>query len=192
MFILASQSPRRQELLSRLGLTFEIITADIDETMDPTLSVRDAVAQICEKKARAVGRTHPGRLILAADTIVVVDDTVLGKPHSPAEAKSMLQRLSGRIHRVMTAYCLWQDGAADTCVEETTIRFKPLSEAEIDAYVATGSPLDKAGAYGIQDQAAVFAEALDGDYYNVMGLPVCGVAKALRRHGIPVLGTTEV
>lgn len=192
MFILASQSPRRKELLSRLGLEFEIITADIDETMDPALSVRDAVAQVCEKKAQAVGQTHPGRLILSADTIVVVENTVLGKPHSETEAKAMLRRLSGRTHCVMTAYCLWKDGTAETHVEETSIRFKPLSDREIDAYVATGSPMDKAGAYGIQDQASVFAESLEGDYYNVMGLPVCGVVKALRRHGIPVLGTTEV
>ena len=191
MFILASQSPRRRELLSRLGLEFEIITADIDETMDPGLSVRDAVAVVCEKKARAVGKDHPGRLILSADTIVVVDDKILGKPHSEAEAKDMLRTLSGRTHCVMTAFCLWQDGRVETHVEETHIRFKPLSDAEIDAYVATGSPMDKAGAYGIQDHASVFAEALEGDYNNVMGLPVCSVVKALRRHGIPVLGTTQ-
>lgn len=190
MFILASQSPRRRELLSRLGLEFEVITADIDETMDPTLSAREAVAQVCERKAQAVGRDHPGRLVLSADTIVVVDDVILGKPHSPAEAKAMLHRLSGRSHCVLTAYCLWLDGTAETHVETTAIRFKTLSDTEIDAYVATGSPMDKAGAYGIQDQAAVFAEALEGDYYNVMGLPVCGVVKALRRHGVAVLGTT--
>ena len=191
MFILASQSPRRQELLSRLGLEFEIVTADIDETMDPALSVADAVAQVCRKKAEAVAAVHGNRLILSADTVVVVDETVLGKPHSRDEAAAMLRLLSGRTHRVMTACCLWQDGTAETFVETTAIRFKVLSEPEIQAYIATGSPMDKAGAYGIQDHAAVFAESLEGDYYNVMGLPVCSVVKALRRHGIPVLGTTQ-
>lgn len=191
MFILASKSPRRQELLRRLGLEFDIFTADIDETMDPELSVAQAVMDVCEKKAMAVGRDHPHRLILSADTVVVVDDTVLGKPHTEAEAKTMLRSLSGRTHQVLTACCLWRDGTLERFYEATTIRFKPLSDAEIDFYIATGSPMDKAGAYGIQDHAAVFAEALEGDYYNVMGLPVCSVVKALRRHGIPVLGTTQ-
>ena len=187
MFILASQSPRRRELLSMLGLTFEIITADIDETMDPSLSVEDAVAEVCRKKAEAVGLCHPGRLIVAADTIVVVDDNKLGKPHSEAEAKEMLRSLSGRSHTVMTGFCLWRDGAYETHVEHTHLRFRELSDGEIDAYVATGSPMDKAGAYGIQDQAAIFVEALDGDYYNVMGLPLCSLTKCLRKWGIAVL-----
>ena len=188
MFILASQSPRRRELLSMLGLTFEIITADIDETMDPALPVDAAVAEVCRKKAEAVGRNHPGRLIVAADTIVVVDDKKLGKPHSGYEARQMLRSLSGRSHTVMTGFCLWKDGQYETHVEHTRLRFRPLSDAEIDAYVATGSPMDKAGAYGIQDQAAIFVEALDGDYYNVMGLPLCSLTKCLRNWGVSVLG----
>jgi len=187
MFILASQSPRRRELLCMLGLEFEIITADIDETMDPSLSVEDAVAEVCRKKAEAVGLTHPGRLIVAADTIVVVDEKKLGKPHSEEEAKQMLRSLSGRSHTVMTGFCLWRDGQFETHVERTDLRFRDLSDAEINAYVATGSPMDKAGAYGIQDQAAIFVEALDGDYYNVMGLPLCSLVKCLRKWGIAVL-----
>ena len=191
MLILASQSPRRRELLSMLGLEFDIITADIDETMDPALSVEEAVAQVCRRKAEAVGQTRPGDLILAADTIVVVGSRVLGKPHTEEEAAAMLRSLSGRRHTVMTAFCLWQDGVAETHVEHTQLRFKPLSDAEIRGYVATGSPMDKAGAYGIQDQAAIFVEALDGDYYNVMGLPLCALVKCLRRRGVAVLGTAE-
>ena len=191
MFILASKSPRRQELLQRLGLEFDIVTADIDETMDKSLSVADAVCKVCEKKAAAVGQTHPGRLILAADTVVVADDAVLGKPHSEQQAHEMLRMLSDREHQVITGCCLWLDGALETFYETTSIRFKALSDAEIDAYIATGSPMDKAGSYGIQDHAAVFATGIIGDYYNVMGLPVCRVAQALRRHGIPVLNTTE-
>ena len=187
MFILASQSPRRKELLSMLGLEFEIITADIGETMDPALSAQEAVAEVCRKKAQAVGQAHPGRLIVAADTIVVVDRTILGKPHTEEEAKAMLRSLSGRSHTVMTGFCLWKDGQFETHVEQTHLRFRDLSDAEIAAYVATGSPMDKAGAYGIQDQAAIFVEALDGDYYNVMGLPLCSLVKCLRSWGVAVL-----
>lgn len=191
MFILASQSPRRRELLAMLGLDFEIQTADIDETMDPTLSVEEAVAQVCRKKAQAVGEQNPGRLVVAADTIVVVDERKLGKPQSPQQAKEMLRLLSGRAHRVMTGFCLWQDGRWETHVETTRLRFRPLSDGEIDAYVATGSPMDKAGAYGIQDQAAVFVESLEGDYYNVMGLPLCALTGRLRAWGVEVLGSKD-
>lgn len=191
MFILASQSPRRRELLSMLGLEFEIITADIDETMDETVSVEMAVAEISRKKAEAVGKNNPGRLIVSADTIVTVEGKILGKPHSEEEAKAMLQSLSGRSHTVMTAFCLYCDGEAETHVEKTDVVFKPLSDEEIEAYIATGSPMDKAGGYGIQDGAAVFVEALRGDYYNVMGLPLCALVKRLRRYGIPVLGTVR-
>ena len=187
MFILASQSPRRRELLAMLGLEFEIFTADIDETMDPALSAEDAVAAVCERKARAVGEGHPGRLIVAADTIVVVDETILGKPHCEDEARQMLHSLSGRSHTVMTGFCLWRDGACETHVETTKLWFRDLSDGEIDAYVATGSPMDKAGAYGIQDQAAVFVQRLEGDYYNVMGLPLCALTQALRKWGVEVL-----
>lgn len=191
MLILASQSPRRRELLAMLGLQFGIDTADLDETMDPALPPEAEVARVCEAKARAVARNHPDDLILSADTIVVVDGCVLGKPRSAAEAKAMLRRLSGRRHTVMTAFCLLQDGRADVHVEQTHLRFKPLSETEIDAYIATGSPMDKAGAYGIQDQAAIFVEAMDGDYYTVMGLPLCVLVKCLRRRGVAVLGAVE-
>lgn len=191
MLILASKSPRRRELLAMLGVAFEIITAGIDETMDPALPPEVNVARVAEAKAMAVGAAHPGRLILSADTIVVVDGRILGKPHSEEEARAMLRSLSGRRHTVMTGFCLWQDGVSDVHMEQTHLRFKPLSDSEIDAYVATGSPLDKAGAYGIQDQAAVFVEALEGDYYNVMGLPLCALTKCLRRRGVAVLGTVE-
>lgn len=174
-----------------LGLEFETITADIDETMDPALSPAEAVAQVCQRKAEAVGQNHPGRLIVAADTIVVVDDRILGKPKTEQAAKDMLHLLSGREHTVMTGFCLWQDGRAETHVEQTRLRFRPLSDEEIDAYVATGSPLDKAGAYGIQDQASIFVQQLDGDYYNVMGLPLCALTTCLRRWGVAVLGTVK-
>ena len=192
MLILASQSPRRRDLLSMLGLEFTVVTADIDETMDEKLSVEEAVAEVCKRKAEAVAVLHPHDTIISADTIVVVDGKVLGKPRNEDHAKDMLRSLSGRSHTVMTAFCLWEKGKAVTHVEQTHLRFKPLSNEEIDAYVATGSPMDKAGAYGIQDQASIFVEALEGDYYNVMGLPVCALVKALRKNGVEVLGSTEV
>ena len=191
MFILASQSPRRRELLSMLGLDFQIVTADIDETMNPSLSIEDAVADVCRRKAEAVAVSHPDKLIVSADTIVVVDEMILGKPHDAEDAKAMLRRLSGRTHTVMTAFCLLQKGVAETHVEKTHVRFKALSEEEISAYVATGAPLDKAGAYGIQGQAALFVEALDGDYFNVVGLPLCALGKALRKAGVEILGSTK-
>ena len=174
-----------------LGLDFKIITADIDETMDEKLSIEDAVAEVCRRKAEAIAKDHPDDTVISADTIVVVDDVVLGKPQDAEDAKKMLRSLSGRSHTVMTAFCVWQKGSAQTHVEKTHLRFKPLSEGEIAAYVATGSPLDKAGAYGIQDQAAIFVEAMDGDYYNVMGLPLCSLVKVLRQNGVEVLGSTE-
>lgn len=191
MFILASQSPRRRDLLHMLGLDFTIVTADIDETMDKTLPVEDAVCLVCEKKAAAVGALHPDSLIVAADTVVVVDGQVLGKPAGAGHAKEMLCLLSGRSHEVLTAFCLWRGGVVERHVERTEIRFKPLSEEEIEAYVATGSPLDKAGAYGIQEQAGIFVESIHGDYYNVMGLPLCALVKSLRRQGVTVLGTVQ-
>lgn len=191
MFILASQSPRRKQLLSMLGLEFDIITANIDETMDPSVPVEEAVMEVCRRKAEAVGAENPGKVIVSADTVVTVEGRILGKPHSEAEAMQMLQSLSGRSHTVMTAICLYRDGTAETHVEKTRVVFKPLSEEEILAYIATGSPMDKAGAYGIQDGAAVFVEALEGDYYNVMGLPLCLLTKCLRQWGIPVLGTVK-
>lgn len=174
-----------------LGLPFATDTADIDEAMDPTLAPEAEVARVSEAKARAVAEKHPGDLILTADTIVVVDGRILGKPHDDGEAAAMLRLLSGRRHTVMTAFCLYQDGAADVHVEKTHLRFRPLLDGEIAAYVATGSPRDKAGAYGIQDQAGCFVEALDGDYYNVMGLPLCALVKCLRRRGVAVLGAVE-
>ena len=191
MFILASQSPRRQQLLSMLGLNFRVVTADIDETMDEALPLDEAVAEISKKKAEAVAEHHRGKLIVSADTIVTVEGKVLGKPHSRDEARAMLRSLSGRSHMVMTAFCLCRDGKYETHVEKTQVFFKPLSDEEIDSYIATGSPMDKAGAYGIQDGAAVFVQALQGDYYNVMGLPLCALTRCLRRWGIPVLGTVK-
>ena len=178
--ILASQSPRRRELLSLFGIPFAVRVADIDETMDPSLPAAEAVAQISHKKALAVARDAEDVLI-AADTIVVVGGKILGKPHSKEEAVQMLRLLSGRDHQVMTGVTVLRGEACETFTEVTDIHFRRISNREIDAYVASGEPMDKAGAYGIQGGAALFAEKMVGDYYNVMGLPVCRLWMTLAR-----------
>ena len=267
--ILGSQSPRRRELLERMGLEFRVLTAEIDETKYETEDPEDSVRRICRAKARAVAQAFPqslplegkappqgadevsyrsaassGYLILTSDTIVVLDGRILGKPHSPEEARAMLRALSGREHAVYTAFTLlpiafplgghnspgdccefirqcdssadatgnlkrwWHpaspasrmtdEGRLDTAAgnesfepfthcEKTRVKFRDLTEAEIDAYVATGEPMDKAGAYGIQGRGAMLVEAIHGDYFTVMGLPVCALAQALKRYGIDPL-----
>lgn len=187
--ILASGSPRRRELLERMGLEFTIRTAAHDETMDPAKAPSDEVARVSLLKAQTVASLCTADdLIIAADTIVVCDSLVMGKPHSQEDAFSMLRRLSGRDHQVMTGLTVMQGGTAETVTVKTTIRFRALSDEEIRAYIATGEPMDKAGAYGIQGLAAIFVERLDGDYYNVMGLPVCTLATMLRKRGVTILG----
>ena len=170
--ILASQSPRRKELLGLFGLPFVIRVADIDETMDETVAPYDEVARVSREKAMAVERAR-GDIVVAADTIVVCENRVLGKPKDEEEARAMLSLLSGRDHQVMTGMTVLKDDVCLSCTEVTDIHFRPLTQKEIAAYVATGEPMDKAGAYGIQGGAALFAEKMVGDYHNVMGLPVC-------------------
>lgn len=185
--ILASQSPRRRELLGQMGLSFTVRVADIDETMDPRLPPEEAVAAISAQKAAAIP-AGKGDVVIAADTIVVLDDTILGKPRSPEEAEAMLLALSGRTHRVMTGVTVLKDGECHSFTEITRVVFRPLSPAEIRAYVATGDPMDKAGSYGIQGLAGLFVERLEGDYFNVMGLPLCALGRVLRRFGVEILG----
>ena len=176
--ILASQSPRRRELLGLFHLPFVIRVADIDETMDETASAYEEVARVSREKALAVSRGEDD-VVIAADTIVVCQGKVLGKPHSPEEAVQMLSLLSGRDHQVMTGMTVLRGERVLSHTEVTDIHFRELSQKEINAYVATGEPMDKAGAYGIQGGAALFAEKMVGDYYNVMGLPVCKLHQML-------------
>ena len=178
--ILASGSPRRRELLGLFGIPFVIRAADIDETMDITRAPFDEVARVSRRKALAVHREKED-IVIAADTIVVCNGQVLGKPHSREEAISMLESLSGRDHQVMTGCTILRDAAVETFTEVPELHFRPLREAEISRYVDSGEPMDKAGAYGIQGGAALFCEKIVGDYYNVMGLPVCRLGQALRR-----------
>ena len=172
MLILASQSPRRKELLEKLHIPFAVRVADIDEAMDPAKPPEEEAARVSREKALAVPREE-GDAVIAADTIVVLQGKALGKPHSPEEAVQMLTRLSGRDHQVMTGVTVLCGDKLLSHTEVTDIHFRDLSEKEIVRYVATGEPMDKAGAYGIQGGAALFVERMHGDYYNVMGLPVC-------------------
>ena len=177
--ILASASPRRRELLSLFGVPFVIRAADIDETMDPGGSPYDEVGRVSRLKAEATAR-ESGDVVIAADTIVVCAGRVLGKPHDAADAAGMLRLLSGRDHQVMTGVTVLRDEQAVTFTEVTDLHFRDLTEKEIARYVASGEPMDKAGSYGIQGGAALFCTGMTGDYYNVMGLPVCKLGQVLK------------
>ena len=177
--ILASQSPRRKELLGLFSIPFVIRVADIDETMDAAKPPFDEVARVSRLKALAVERKADD-LVIAADTIVVCNGQVLGKPADEADARRMLKLLSGRDHQVMTGMCVIRGDREVVCTEVTDIHFRDLTDREIDRYIATKEPMDKAGSYGIQGGAALFAEKMAGDYYNVMGLPVCRLGQILK------------
>ena len=185
--ILASASPRRRELMGLFRIPFTVRVADIDETMDPAAAPFDEVARVSRLKALATPRTGED-VVIAADTIVVCEGRVLGKPHSEEEAVAMLTLLSGRDHQVMTGVTVLMGETAETVTEVTDIHFRALSEKEIRAYVATGEPMDKAGSYGIQGGAALFCSRMVGDYYNVMGLPVCRLGEILRRMAPELMG----
>ncbi len=173
--ILASESPRRIRLLRSLGLTVEVIPSGIEEGDDPKQEPSTLVACRAKEKAQAVSRLHPRSWVLGADTIVVLQDTVFGKPETAEQAIAMLQQLSGQAHHVLSGLCLMRlDPPFErVTVVRTEVRFKPISDGEIRAYVRTGEPLDKAGAYGIQGRGAFLVEAVQGSYTNVVGLPLC-------------------
>ena len=175
--ILASQSPRRRELLERMGLPFRIITPDIDERMERALPPGELVA----------AQAGPDAVVIAADTVVALDGAVLGKPADESDAARMLSALSGRTHQVFTGLTVACGADVRTVSEETAVTFRPLTAEEIAAYVRTGEPMDKAGAYGIQGYGALLVEGIRGDYYNVMGLPVCRLGGLLRELGVDCL-----
>ena len=186
--VLASGSPRRLQLLASLGLECEVSPVDIDETPRPGEAPADYARRLAaEKAAVAVTRQAPGRLVLAADTVVAIGAEILGKPVDPADAVRMLRRLSGRSHAVHTAVAASRDGATSLRLASSEVTFRTLRSHEIDAYVATGEPLDKAGAYGIQGLAAIFVTRLCGSYSAVVGLPLCETAELLGSFGLEVL-----
>ena len=186
--ILASQSPRRRELLGRMGITeFEVIPAQGEEIATRTLGPDRLVEELSRRKCAEVSAAHPDALVIAADTVVSIDSQVLGKPRSEEEAGRMLRALSGRLHVVYTGVTVCCQGKTVTESESTSVRFRSLTDADIMRYITTGEPMDKAGAYGIQGYGSVLVEGISGDYYNVMGLPVCRLAKMLARFGVDPL-----
>ena len=178
--ILASASPRRRELINLAGIPFEVCVPNVDERLDPAWTAARAARNLARQKAGAVAENFPGDCIIAADTVVEVAGRLLGKPIDAADAARMLRMLSGREHRVVTGVCLRRGQAERAFTQETLVRFYPLSEEEIEAYVRSGEPMDKAGAYGIQGKGALLVEGITGDYFNVVGLPVAMLARELR------------
>ena len=185
--ILASQSPRRRQLLAQTGLTnFEILVPQADESYDPALSPEEIVSSICRRKGEAAQALVQDReaLIISADTMVFLDGLRLGKPKDEADAFAMLSALSGRTHHVCTGVTVCQGSRIETHSETTAVTFRPLLEREIRAYIRTGEPMDKAGAYGVQGKAALFVSGIQGDYFNVMGLPLFLLGQMLGDFGV--------
>lgn len=181
--VLASASPRRKELLARVGIAFEICAADIPENAQPGERPAGFAERMAREKAQAIRKAKPERIILAADTVVAVGQEILGKPRDAEDARRMLRLLSGKSHEVTTGVCLCGPGFEDVRSETTTVWFSEIPHQEILEYVSSGEPLDKAGAYAIQGGAARWVTKVEGDYNNVVGLPVEMVLKMLRARG---------
>ena len=182
--ILASASPRRKELLEKAGYTFEIIVSDADETLPDGITPEEAVRLNARRKAQAVSDLHPGAVVLGCDTVVAIDGAILGKPTDEADAQAMLHRLSGNTHTVYSGVCITDGTSTEVFAVATDVTFYPLSDATIDAYVATKEPMDKAGAYGIQGFGGVLVKEIRGDYSNVVGLPLSESARVLAQFGV--------
>lgn len=187
--ILASASPRRKELLGKIGLVFKVDPSDYPEDLVSPLKPEELVINISQNKARAVASKYPDALIIAADTIGVIGKRVIGKPHTGLEAIAMLKFLSGRSHQVITGLSVMdsKSGKIVSRMVQTRVYFKKLSDSEVRRYVATGEPLDKAGAYAIQGLGSLMVEKINGDYYNVMGLPLNALSQILQEFGVNLL-----
>ena len=192
--ILASASPRRKELLEKLDLEFSVCPADIDESLLPDEDAGMYPLRTAVQKAMAVAKTAENAIIIAADTVVVLDDRILGKPKDEKEAKEMLQRLSGREHIVITGIGVVDtvSGRTLSATEQTIVYFHPWEEEEIDAYIASGECMDKAGSYGIQGKGSLLVRKIDGDYFNVMGLPLSKLYRLLLNIDADILKKTGI
>ncbi len=182
--ILASASPRRRELLTLVGIAHEVWPADVDESVFPDEAPAPHAERLARAKAHAMAAQHPHAVVIAADTIVVLDGEILGKPRDAAHAAAMLGRLAGREHTVYTAIAVARDAQTESAVEDVRVTMRALDAHEIAAYVATGEPMDKAGAYGIQGYGATIVERVDGDYFSVMGLGLRRLVDLLARIGV--------
>ena len=186
--ILASASPRRRELLAQLAIPFTIMPANIDESVMPDEGPWAYTRRVAYAKAQHIARQYPTAVVLGADSVVILEHHILGKPRDPDDALQMLSRLSGRSHTVMTAVAVLHDARHVVCLDvvQTLVRFRPLSRSAMEHYIATGEPMDKAGAYAIQGAAAAFVESWEGCYTNVVGLPLRRTAAFLQALGLPV------
>ena len=183
--VLASSSPRRTQLLDMLGIPHEVDPAHINEDPHSGERAEQLARRLAKEKALAVAKRRPRRWVLGADTVVVIDGELLGKPDSPLHAEAMLGRLAGREHQVVTAVALVRDGVAHEACDVTRVRFRSMTAELIRAYVETGEPLDKAGAYGVQAGGAALVERIEGDFFGVMGLPLRLVVSLLEQAGMP-------
>ncbi|KKE77688.1 septum formation inhibitor Maf [Bacilli bacterium] len=181
--ILASGSPRRKELLQNMNLSFDVVVSNVDETIDRTLSAEDLVQSLSYQKASSIAKSHPEAYVIGADTMVLLDNQVLGKPKTEENAFQMLHQLSGRQHDVLTGVTIIKGKQIVSFYERTLIEFWPLTENEIWNYVKTGEPMDKAGAYGIQGLGAYLVKKVNGDYFSIVGLPVARLMRELQKLG---------
>jgi septum formation protein len=182
--ILASSSPRRRELLRLITADFSVLPADADESLPPGTPAAQAAQILARRKAQAVAQKHPHDAVLGADTVVALGDAILGKPSDIPDAMRMLRLLAGKTHLVHTGVCLLQPGEARQFVSSAAVTFAPMSEREISFYAACKEPADKAGAYAVQGVGARYIERIEGDYYAVMGLPVCRLYRLLSQGGL--------
>ena len=180
MIILASSSPRRQELLKTAGVDFTVAVSDVEEYLNPALPPDEAAIDVARQKAREIAKKYLLDCVIGADTIVVINNTILGKPKDKADAVAMLSMLSGKEHIVYTGVCIIHNGTENCFAEATKVEFYPLTADEINAYVASSEPMDKAGAYGIQGLGCVLVKGIEGDYFNIMGFPIAKVVRAIR------------
>lgn len=181
-YVLASGSPRRRELMEMAGISFDIIVSNADESLPEGISSYDAVRMLSEKKALEVlSRVEDGKIVIGADTVVSVDERILGKPHDDFDAFDMLKMLSGREHQVYTGVTICSPEKKLSFVQTTNVYFYNLSDEQIREYVATGEPRDKAGAYGIQGKGGLLCEKIEGDYFNVVGLPIARLKRELEK-----------
>ncbi len=179
--ILASASPRRQELLRLITEDFEVHPVNADETLPAGMPTELAASFLADQKAQAAAKAHPGDLVIGCDTIVMLEDEIMGKPKDREDAFRMLRRLSGETHTVMTGTALYLDEKSTVFTTETDVTFYELTDEEINAYLDTGEPFDKAGAYGIQGKGSLLVRRIEGDYFNVVGLPVAALSRTLVR-----------
>jgi septum formation protein len=184
--ILASKSPRRKKILEQMGLDFTVEVSDFDESQVKFKTPGEMVEKLSLEKAKIVAQKNPGAVIIGADTTVVYENEIIGKPISKQDAVKILSLLSGKIHEVITGITVISGARSITKHVISKVKFKKLSDTEIKAYVATGEPMDKAGGYGIQEKGGLFIESIDGDYFNVVGLPIFAVSEALKEFKVDI------